>query len=112
MITLNELICLFQYQFDGNSNLVYTIIRKRQVFHSLANLPSDCNTIARSLNRRQRRPIPVSTSSENVSELAMEGSRPALPAEPGTLKATLLETPGIHSIQSKEKHSNEEISQS
>jgi len=24
----------------------------------------------------------------------MEGSRPALPAEPGTLKASLLDTPG------------------
>uniref|UniRef100_A0A0A9Z9P0 Protein HID1 n=2 Tax=Lygus hesperus TaxID=30085 RepID=A0A0A9Z9P0_LYGHE len=32
---------IIQYQFDGNSNLVYTIIRKRQVFHSLASLPSD-----------------------------------------------------------------------
>ena len=31
---------IIQYQFDGNSNLVYTIIRKRQVFHSLANLPT------------------------------------------------------------------------
>lgn len=93
---------IIQYQFDGNSNLVYTIIRKRQVFHALANLPSDCNTIARSLNRRQRRPIPVSTSSENVSEIAMEGSRPALPAEPGTLKASLLDTPGIENMTEKE----------
>lgn len=32
---------IIQYQFDGNSNLVYTIIRKRHVFHALANLPSD-----------------------------------------------------------------------
>ncbi|XP_012257162.1 protein HID1 [Athalia rosae] len=93
---------IIQYQFDGNSNLVYTIIRKRQVFHALANLPSDCNTIARSLNRRQKRPIPVSTSTENVSEIAMEGSRPALPAEPGTLKASLLETPGIENMTEKE----------
>lgn len=84
----------FQYQFDGNSNLVYTIIRKRQVFHALANLPSDCNTIAKSLSKRQRRPVPASTSNENVSETAMEGSHPAQPAEPGTLKASLLETPG------------------
>ncbi|XP_073956696.1 protein HID1-like [Choristoneura fumiferana] len=30
---------IIQYQFDGNSNLVYTIIRKRGVFHALANLP-------------------------------------------------------------------------
>lgn len=84
----------FQYQFDGNSNLVYTIIRKRQVFHALANLPSDCTTIAKSLSKRQRRHMPASTSNENVSETAMEGSHPAQPAEPGTLKASLLETPG------------------
>lgn len=74
--------------------MVYTIIRKRQVFHALANLPSDCNTIAKSLSKRQRRHVPASTSSENVNEAAMEGSHPAQPAEPGTLKATLLETPG------------------
>lgn len=74
--------------------MVYTIIRKRQVFHALANLPSDCNTIAKSLSKRQRRHMPASTSNENVSEAAMEGSHPAQPAEPGTLKASLLETPG------------------
>jgi len=38
--------------------------------------------------------MPASTSNENVSEAAMEGSHPAQPAEPGTLKASLLETPG------------------
>lgn len=65
------------------------------MFHALANLPSDCNTIAKSLSKRQRRHVPASTSNENVNEAAMEGSHPAQPAEPGTLKATLLETPGI-----------------
>ncbi|EFN77341.1 protein HID1 [Harpegnathos saltator] len=93
---------IIQYQFDGNSNLVYTIIRKRQVFHALANLPSDCNTIAKSLSKRQRRHVPASTSNENVSEAAMEGSHPAQPAEPGTLKASLLETPGIEKMTEKE----------
>lgn len=38
--------------------------------------------------------MPASTSNENVNEAAMEGSHPAQPAEPGTLKASLLETPG------------------
>lgn len=33
----------------GNSNLVYTIIRKRAVFHNLANLPHEHAAIARSL---------------------------------------------------------------
>lgn len=64
------------------------------MFHALANLPSDCNTIAKSLSKRQRRHVPASTSTENVNEAAMEGSHPAQPAEPGTLKASLLETPG------------------
>ena len=41
---LNNLI---QYQFDGNSNLVYTIIRKRAVFHNLAHLPSDGGAISK-----------------------------------------------------------------
>ncbi|KFB43154.1 hypothetical protein ZHAS_00010934 [Anopheles sinensis] len=44
---------IIQYQFDGNSNLVYTIIRKRQVFHALANLPTDAAGIARCLSNRK-----------------------------------------------------------
>ncbi|KAK4468924.1 hypothetical protein MN116_007590 [Schistosoma mekongi] len=36
---------IIQYQFDGNSNLVYTLIRKRQIFYRLANLPTDQPTI-------------------------------------------------------------------
>jgi hypothetical protein len=93
---------IIQYQFDGNSNLVYTIIRKRQVFHSLANLPSDYGTIAKSLNKRSKSRLSNSTSHENVAEIAMEGSHPALPAEPGTLKATLPDTPMIGQMTEKE----------
>jgi Dyggve-Melchior-Clausen syndrome protein len=44
---------IIQYQFDGNSNLVYTIIRKRQVFHSLANIPTDMNSINKCLSNRK-----------------------------------------------------------
>lgn len=87
---------IIQYQFDGNSNLVYTIIRKRQVFHSLASLPSDYGTIAKTLTKRTRKHLPSTSSNDNTPETpSMEGSRPALPAEPGTLKATLPDTPGI-----------------
>ncbi|XP_018319000.1 protein HID1 [Agrilus planipennis] len=94
---------IIQYQFDGNSNLVYTIIRKRQVFHSLANLPSDYSSIAKSLNKRSKRPaLSNATSHESISEIAMEGSHPALPAEPGTLKATLAATPQITQMTEKE----------
>ncbi len=44
---------IIQYQFDGNSNLVYTIIRKRQVFHALANIPTDINSINKCLSNRK-----------------------------------------------------------
>lgn len=74
---------------------MYTIIRKRQVFHSLANLPTDYNIIVKSLTKKTKRNIltitPVSVNTEMPS---MEGSTPALPAEPGTLNATLPDTPG------------------
>ncbi|XP_011494893.1 PREDICTED: protein HID1 isoform X2 [Ceratosolen solmsi marchali] len=93
---------IIQYQFDGNSNLVYTIIRKRQVFHTLANLPSDCNTITKSLNKRQKKHMPSNRLNENVNETTMEGSHPAQPAEPGTLKASLLDIPDIENMTEKE----------
>jgi hypothetical protein len=124
----------------GNSNLVYTIIRKRAVFHTLANLPTDINAISKTLAaagaKRVIGAIPgqKSTTSAKRSGAAaqggqsaaaaaespgvvgvgivdgeqeqaesptspppMEGSRPALPAEPGTLKATLAATPSMFS---------------
>lgn len=107
---------IIQYQFDGNSNLVYTIIRKRHVFHSLANIPSDSSGISKCLNSRKNsrgnitRVKPIARKSDavvlpssqedeeeveveeeeisdgdksEISEVCMEGSRPAQPAEPG-----------------------------
>lgn len=137
---------IIQYQFDGNANLIYTIIRKRHVFHALANLPSDLHGIAKCLNTRKgvrspssqvtasrivpapptepdriEAPSGVSTpicaapasgpssiaasdrdgaessdgdARSDIGEASMEGSKPALPAEPGTLKVSLLDTPG------------------
>uniref|UniRef100_H3AL71 HID1 domain containing n=1 Tax=Latimeria chalumnae TaxID=7897 RepID=H3AL71_LATCH len=87
---------IIQYQFDGigNSNLVYAIIRKRNVFHQLANLPTDPPSIQKALQRKKKTPEPISrTNSQDGT--SMEGSRPAAPAEPGTLKASLFATPGI-----------------
>ncbi|XP_065659802.1 protein HID1 isoform X2 [Hydra vulgaris] len=40
--TFNNII---QYQFDGNAHMVYAIIRKRNVFHQMANLPTDPSTV-------------------------------------------------------------------
>lgn len=82
---------------SGNSNLVYTIIRKRQVFHSLANLPTDYNTIVKSLTKKAKKHLQTTSPASLTSATetpSMEGSTPALPAEPGTLNATLPDTPG------------------
>ncbi|XP_074520153.1 protein HID1b [Halichoeres trimaculatus] len=89
---------IIQYQFDGNFNLVYAIIRKRNVFHQLANLPSDTASIQKALQRKKKTGISRTNSMETVS---MEGSRPAVPAEPGALKASLEATPGIDKITEK-----------
>lgn len=145
----------------GNANLVYTIIRKRHVFHALANLPSDVQGISKCLNSRKisvtgnhtvnriqnpKTPSPTTelkslnndapsppmaittttittttttttptkpysgTDEEDVSSLenksdveeSMEGSRPAQPAEPGTLKVSLLDTPAIATMTERE----------
>lgn len=128
----------------GNSNLVYTIIRKRHVFHALANLPSDVQGISKCLNNRkisatapppvnriktprttspivEKKPLSEDESSATTKtipepddvngstienkidvEESMEGSRPAQPAEPGTLKASLLDTPAISVMTERE----------
>uniref|UniRef100_A0A3Q3VQB2 Uncharacterized protein n=1 Tax=Mola mola TaxID=94237 RepID=A0A3Q3VQB2_MOLML len=95
---------IIQYQFDGNCNLVYAIIRKRSVFHQLANLPSDMVSIQKALQRRKRSGI--SRSNPAVPE-SVEGSRRAPPAEPSTLKASLEATPGIDKITEKARVSED-----
>ncbi|XP_042895920.1 protein HID1 [Parasteatoda tepidariorum] len=99
---------IIQYQFDGNSNLVYTIIRKRYVFHSLANLPTDHSTIQKSLSKRNKLVPSTSTMSLNscasgVNSQSMEGSTPAKPAEKGTLNASLAATPCIDKMTERER---------
>lgn len=124
---------------------MYTIIRKRQVFHALANLPSDVHGISKCLSNRKGliggqiriantstkeqshdRSLAQSTSSnrpkpfvrtepaqsitedeeysdtDGKAEESMEGSWPAKPAEPGTLKVSLLDTPAIGQMTEKE----------
>ena len=46
---------VIQYQFDGNSNLIYTLIRKRQVFHRLANLPSESAAVTKIASKKKKR---------------------------------------------------------
>ena len=77
----------------GNSNLVYTIIRKRNVFHQLANLPTDQASVSKALAKRSKRLSPT-PNMDYPDAATMEGAMQAAEAEPGTLKATLLATPG------------------
>ena len=90
---LNNLV---QYQFDGNSNLAYTMIRKRHVFHQLANLPTDGSSIEKTVSKKSKKQL-IRTDS-GVEDKTMEGSLPALPAQPGTLKTSLLALPRIESL--------------
>ena len=88
-----------EMSLTGNCNLVYAIIRKRNVFHQLANLPTDMASIQKALQKKKSG-ISRMNSTENVS---MEGSSPAVPAEPGTLKASLEATPGRKSDHSNQR---------
>ncbi|XP_068606213.1 protein HID1 [Brachionichthys hirsutus] len=97
---------IIQYQFDGNCNLVYAIIRKRNTFHQLANLPADSASIQKSLQRKRKSPDVISRTSSQET-VSMEGSHPAVPAEPGTLKASLVATPGIDKLTEKSQVSED-----
>uniref|UniRef100_A0A0N4ZBJ9 Protein HID1 n=1 Tax=Parastrongyloides trichosuri TaxID=131310 RepID=A0A0N4ZBJ9_PARTI len=44
---------IIQYQFDGNSNLIYTLIRKRQVFYEFANISSDSVFIKKNIEKKK-----------------------------------------------------------
>nr|XP_034314790.1 protein HID1 isoform X2 [Crassostrea gigas] len=91
---------IIQYQFDGNCNLVYTIIRKRNVFHQLANLPTEHATIAKALSKRGKKFVQLTP--ESGKDLpTMEGAMPAMEAEPGTLKTTLAATPRLDRMTEK-----------
>ena len=89
--------CLCPSIESGNSNLVYTIIRKRNVFHQLANLPCDQASITKALAKRGRKTTPAPPTDDAVPT-TMEGALPPVDAEPGTLKATLLATPGMREL--------------
>ncbi|XP_037331707.2 protein HID1 isoform X1 [Pungitius pungitius] len=97
---------IIQYQFDGNCNLVYAIIRKRNVFHQLANLPSDAASIQKALQRKRKSPDVISRTSSQET-VSMEGSHPAVPAEPGTLKTSLVAIPGIDKLTEKSQVSED-----
>lgn len=92
---------IIQYQFDGNSNLIYTIIRKRQVFYQLANLASDHASITKSLQSRKGR-----SKTDMVDELKSPSASSKPP--PGsesekvpTIKPSLPATPHVSALTEK-----------
>jgi hypothetical protein len=104
---------IVQYQFDGkslsfkkdsifagNSNLVYTIIRKRQVFYQLANLSSDSSSISQSLKNKKNKIIDIS---EKATPASSTEQKPKSPDEPEktTLQSTLAATPKIGAMIDK-----------
>lgn len=95
---LNNII---QYQFDGNANLIYTIIRKRYVFFNLLNLQGDQKTIDDALEKRFKKNDDKNRTNDSVSSKSMEGALTAKEAEPGTLKTTLAETPSVLKMTEK-----------
>ena len=80
--------------YSGNANLVYTIIRKRNVFHQLANLSTDHSAITKALTKRGKKGQMSKLGTGEPTDNSMEGSTPASEAEPGTLTATMAATPG------------------
>ncbi|XP_069579470.1 protein HID1b [Brachyistius frenatus] len=98
---------IIQYQFDGNCHLVYAVIRKRNVFHQLANLPSDAASIQKALQKKKNKKSSGISRTDSTETESMVGSRPAVPAEPGTLKTSLEATPGIDKITEKSRVSED-----
>ncbi|RXN08927.1 HID1-like protein [Labeo rohita] len=93
---------IIQYQFDGNCNLVYGIIRKRSLFHQLANLPTDVNSIQKALQKKSR-----SNSTHNAvfmetnnpyNTACSEGPYKTTPVQTGTLNTSLKAMPRIDKL--------------
>ncbi|VDO11984.1 unnamed protein product, partial [Brugia timori] len=91
---LNNII---QYQFDGNSNLVYTIIRKRQVFYQLANLSSDSAYIMKMLQGRKGRKSGAVAESKSIAVAKSVDDV----ENKANIKATLAETPLVSAMTEK-----------
>ncbi|KHN83150.1 Protein HID1 [Toxocara canis] len=91
---------IIQYQFDGNSNLIYTIIRKRQVFYQLANLASDAASISKSLQSRKGRAKGEETGEPKpptcVPDASVEDSSKVV-----SVKPSLAATPHMSSMTEK-----------
>uniref|UniRef100_A0A1I8GD64 HID1 protein n=1 Tax=Macrostomum lignano TaxID=282301 RepID=A0A1I8GD64_9PLAT len=79
---------IIQYQFDGNSSLVYCIIRKRAQQQQ-----------QQQQQNSQQHPASVQSNAND----SQEGSTPAAPAEPGTLKTSLEATPALTNMTERSR---------
>ncbi|CAF3294296.1 unnamed protein product [Rotaria socialis] len=106
---------LIQYQFDGNASLIYTIIRKRQIFFSLSNLPTDMPTIAKfstkssgsisslksspDKSEKKRSLFQTHSKSNTDDESTSNGDKPQQSTTViSSMVTTLAETPSIHKM--------------
>ncbi|KIH53941.1 hypothetical protein ANCDUO_15915 [Ancylostoma duodenale] len=84
--------CLLTIIVNGNSNLIYTIIRKRQVFYQLANLPTDSASISKSLSGRKGK------AREEMVDQLKSPTAPVAPEIPTGSTAGLAATPQVTSM--------------
>lgn len=79
----------------GNSNLVYTIIRKRQVFYQLANLSTDATSISQSLKSKKGKNVVELTDKQAPPSPIRQKPRDA-EAENPAFQSTLAATPELN----------------
>ncbi|CAI5456002.1 unnamed protein product [Caenorhabditis angaria] len=100
---------VIQYQFDGNSNLIYTIIRKRHVFYQLSNLPTDAASISKTLSGRKSK----STNRDEMVDQLKSPTATSPPELPNSITGTtaaagLAATPSMTGGNLDEKLGGEE----
>ncbi|XP_056626934.1 protein HID1b [Triplophysa dalaica] len=98
---------IIQYQFDGNYNLVYGIIRKRSLFHQLANLPADVISIQKALQKKIRSNSNAVFMESNNNISPSEGAFKTTLVQTGMLNASLKATPDIDKLTEKSQVSED-----
>jgi hypothetical protein len=89
---------IIQYQFDGNPNLIYTIIRKRVIFYNLLNLNIEQGSINKLLTKQQQQQQQQINKPNNDNDSNKTKNNEV---ELGTLKTTLAATPSIINMTEK-----------
>lgn len=82
---------------------MYTIIRKRQVFYQLANLPSDHAAIAKALSGRKSKAggqpgAPDATAAKNSQPVVLPAVTPGEEEEPKKEEIPIMEGNGVTGI--------------